>query len=45
MFFILRQRDNVPFNRAGRVIKKSAIVCVGLAVNCWRMSAVNYSSL
>lgn len=32
-FFIPRQRDDVPFNRAGRAIKKSAIVCVGLAVN------------
>jgi hypothetical protein len=31
--FIPRQRDDVPFNRAGRAIKKSAIVCVGLAVN------------
>jgi hypothetical protein len=30
-FFIPRQRDGVPFNRAGRAIKKSAIVCVGLA--------------
>jgi hypothetical protein len=33
MFFIPRQRDDVPFNRAGRAIKKSAIVSVGLAVN------------
>jgi hypothetical protein len=33
MFFIPCQRDDVPFNRAGRAIKKSAIVCVGLAVN------------
>ena len=33
MFFIPRQRDDVPFNRAGRAIKKSANVCVGLAVN------------
>ena len=33
MFFIPRQRDNVPLNRAGRAIKKSANVCVSLAVN------------
>ena len=32
-FFIPRQRDDVPFNRAGRAIKKSANVCVSLAVN------------
>ena len=32
-YFIPRQRDDAPFNRAGRAIKKSAIVCVGLAVN------------
>jgi hypothetical protein len=33
MLFIQRQRDDAPFNRAGRAIKKSAIVCAGLAVN------------
>jgi hypothetical protein len=32
-FFIPRQRDDVPFSRAGRAIKKSAPVCVCLAVN------------
>ena len=32
-FFIPRQRDDVTFNRAGRAIKKSAQVCVCLAVN------------
>ena len=31
MFFIPRQRDEVPFNRASRAIKKSATVCAGLA--------------
>ena len=31
--FIPRQRDDVPFNRAGRAIKKSVIVCDRLAVN------------
>jgi len=32
VYFIPRQWDNVPFNCAGRAIKKSAIVCVRLAV-------------